>query len=94
MYARSTHRAIVAPQCVETLDYLSSEMLASCTRHSFSNEEIDVWSLSILIHKLPVGTTPFEDMPATTKRRIAKGNHQMPNFVSTEGKDLTKWMIH
>ena len=94
MHARSTHRALVVPQYVETLDYLSSEMLASSTRHSFSNEEIDVWSLSVLMHELLVGTAPFEDMPATTKRRIAKGDHQMPNFVSAEEKDLTKRVIH
>ena len=71
MYARSTHRAIVVPQCVGTLDYLSSEMLASSTRHSFSNEEIDFWSLSVLMHELLVGIAPFEDMPATTKHKMA-----------------------
>lgn len=35
------------------------------------------------MHELLVGTGPFEDMLATTKREIIKDDHQMSNFVGT-----------
>ena len=72
-----------------TLDYLFPEMLASSAGDSFCNEKMDVWNLSMLMHKLSVDNALFGDVSATTKRRVAMSDHQMPDVVSTEGEDLT-----
>jgi hypothetical protein len=54
------------------LDYLSSETLTSNTRHSFSNEEIGIWSLNVLIHKFLVGTALFKGMLANLLPSVAE----------------------
>jgi serine/threonine protein kinase len=75
-------------------DYSSPEVLASSAGDLFCNEKMDVWGLSVLMHELSVGNAPFEDVLAGTKYRVVIDGDQMPDFVSTEGRDSTMRVTH
>lgn len=69
-----------------TLDYLPPEMVEGRDH----NEKVDIWSLGVLTYEFLVGSPPFEDLsgyPATYKR-IAKVDLKIPDYVSSEAKDL------
>jgi aurora kinase len=81
-----------------TLDYLPPEMC----RHqggrdgkddNWYSEKIDLWSLGVLTYEFLVGEAPFEDTPAMTQRRIARGEMTIPPFVSAEARDLIKRLL-
>lgn len=73
-----------------TLDYLPPEMADPRRAEGYYNEKVDVWSLGVLMYEFLTGQAPFEDTPAMTKRRIAKGDMTIPSYVSTEAKDLIR----
>jgi aurora kinase len=81
-----------------TLDYLPPEMC----RHqggrdgkddNWYSEKIDLWSLGVLTYEFLVGEAPFEDTPAMTQRRIARGEMTIPPFISAEARDLIKRLL-
>lgn len=71
-----------------TLDYLPPEMLNS--RDNSYSQQIDLWSLGVLMYEFLVGEAPFEDSLVMTKRKIVRGEYKVPSFVSSEAKDLIK----
>lgn len=71
-----------------TLDYLPPEMLSSYD-NAYTNK-VDLWSLGVLMYELLVGEAPFEDSPVMTKRKIVRGEYTIPNFISSEAKDLIR----
>jgi aurora kinase len=73
-----------------TLDYLPPEMADPKRYGKPYDEKVDLWSLGVLMYEFLVGRAPFEDTPAMTHRRIAKGDMKVPYFVSPEAKDLIK----
>ncbi|KAI9702508.1 MAG: spindle assembly checkpoint kinase [Candelina mexicana] len=73
-----------------TLDYLPPEMIKPGSQDNFYSEKVDLWSLGVLTYEFLVGEAPFEDTPVMTQRRIARGEMTVPNFVSSEAKDLIK----
>lgn len=77
-----------------TLDYMPPEMLASSSAGNFYDEKIDLWSLGVLMYELLVGNAPFEDTPIVTKKRIVKGDYQVPGSVSAEAKNLLERVSH
>ena len=71
-----------------TLDYLPPEMIKPGSQENFYSEKVDLWSLGVLTYEFLVGEAPFEDTPIMTQRRIARGEMTVPNFVSSEAKNL------
>ena len=71
-----------------TLDYLPPEMIKSGSQENYYNEKVDLWSLGVLTYEFLVGEAPFEDTPVMTQRRIARGDMEVPSFVSKEARDL------
>ncbi|KAI9043137.1 aurora family serine/threonine-protein kinase [Aspergillus affinis] len=76
-----------------TLDYLPPEMVDPKRQEKPYDEKVDLWSLGILLYEFLVGNAPFEDTPAMTQRRIAKGDMTVPSFVSSEARDLIKKLL-
>ncbi|KAI4257218.1 MAG: hypothetical protein LQ352_001716 [Teloschistes flavicans] len=71
-----------------TLDYLPPEMIKPGSQENYYNEKVDLWSLGVLTYEFLVGEAPFEDTPVMTQRRIARGEMTVPNFVSSEARNL------
>jgi len=70
-----------------TLDYLPPEI----TLNQEHDEQVDVWSLGILLFELLVGKPPFEtDNHAETYRRIQEGDIVFPLYIKLDAKDLIK----
>lgn len=68
-----------------TLDYLPPEMVEG-REH---DEQVDVWSLGVLLFEFLVGNPPFEaDGHAATYRRIARVDLSFPREVSEDAQDL------
>lgn len=70
-----------------TLDYLPPEMVEGRAH----TENVDVWSLGILLYELIVGNPPFEentDTYAKTYERIRMVDLHFPRHVSKEAADL------
>jgi aurora kinase, other len=73
-----------------TLDYLPPEMIVPRTPGKSYDDKVDLWALGVLAYELLVGEAPFEDAPAMTTRKIARGDMKVPAFVSAEATDLIK----
>ncbi|CAI5741713.1 unnamed protein product [Hyaloperonospora brassicae] len=68
-----------------TLDYLPPEMIENKPH----DENVDVWTLGILMYEFLTGAPPFETENAKeTYRRIAHVDLKFPSFVSSEARDL------
>ncbi|KAF2684435.1 serine/threonine protein kinase, AGC family [Lentithecium fluviatile CBS 122367] len=76
-----------------TLDYLPPEMIVPRTPGNSYDEKVDLWALGVLIYEFLVGEAPFEDTPVATTRRIARGDMNIPSFVSAEAADLIKKLL-
>ncbi|KAI9014426.1 kinase-like domain-containing protein [Phycomyces nitens] len=74
-----------------TLDYLPPEMVEGRSH----NENVDLWSLGILLYEMICGKPPFEDEQShdVTYRRIIKVDIQMPAFVSKDAADLINRLL-
>lgn len=73
-----------------TLDYLPPEMVDPRKCDKPYDQNVDLWSLGVLMYEFLVGRAPFEDTPVMTQRRIARGDMTIPAFVSPEAKDLIR----
>ncbi|KAF4321159.1 hypothetical protein BBO99_00004157 [Phytophthora kernoviae] len=68
-----------------TLDYLPPEMIENKPH----DENVDVWTLGILMFEFLTGAPPFEtENTKETYRRIAHVDLQFPSHVSAEARDL------
>ncbi|KAG2206061.1 hypothetical protein INT46_008247 [Mucor plumbeus] len=80
-----------------TLDYLSPEMVEGRSH----DENVDLWSLGILIYELIVGSPPFEEKEAEdddvsnaiTYERIKNVDLKFPNHVSKDAADLISKLL-
>ncbi len=76
-----------------TLDYLPPEMVEG-REH---DEQVDVWSLGVLLYEFLVGTPPFEaDGHSATYRRISRVDlifPQGPHGVSEDAQDLIRKLL-
>ncbi|POM63420.1 AUR protein kinase, partial [Phytophthora palmivora] len=68
-----------------TLDYLPPEMIENKPH----DENVDVWTLGILMYEFLTGAPPFEtENTKETYRRIAHVDVKFPSYVSSEARDL------
>lgn len=69
-----------------TTGYAAPEMLAG---RRYTGEEVDVWSLGIILYALVCGALPFDDDDdGVMKDKILKGEFELPDVLSEECLDL------
>jgi aurora kinase, other len=73
-----------------TLDYLPPEMVEG-REH---DEQVDVWSLGVLLYEFLVGSPPFEaDGHSATYRRISRVDLRFPRHVPDDAQDLIRKLL-
>mmetsp|Transcript_48697 Transcript_48697/g.95209 ORF Transcript_48697/g.95209 Transcript_48697/m.95209 type:complete len:317 (+) Transcript_48697:149-1099(+) len=73
-----------------TLDYLPPEMVEG-REH---DEQVDVWSLGVLMYEFLVGNPPFEaEGHNATYRRISRVDLRFPKGLSEDAKDLINKLL-
>ncbi|OAV93380.1 CAMK/CAMKL/MARK protein kinase [Puccinia triticina 1-1 BBBD Race 1] len=74
-----------------TTGYAAPEMLAG---KKYLGEEVDIWSLGIILHALLTGSLPFDDDDEEQmKAMIMVGNFEIPNFLSNEAVNLIQSIL-
>ncbi|KAJ6247080.1 aurora a [Anaeramoeba flamelloides] len=73
-----------------TLDYLPPEMILG----KGHDQNVDLWSLGVLLFEFLVGTPPFEtEGHQETYRKIVKTDFVIPEYISSGAKDLIKKLL-
>ncbi|GJD10077.1 Aurora kinase A-A [Galdieria sulphuraria] len=73
-----------------TLDYLPPEMVEG-REH---DENVDIWSLGVLMYEFLVGSPPFEAQGHTeTYRRIARVDIRFPDWLSQDARNLISKLL-
>lgn len=73
-----------------TLDYLPPEMVEG-REH---DEQVDVWSLGVLLYEFLVGSPPFEaEGHSATYRRISRVDLRFPRGVPEDAQDLIRKLL-
>ena len=73
-----------------TLDYLPPEMIEGRDH----DEQVDVWSLGVLMYEFLVGVPPFEaEGHSATYRRISRVDLQFPKWMKDDAKDLISKLL-
>ncbi|KAI9611472.1 hypothetical protein H4Q26_008422 [Puccinia striiformis f. sp. tritici PST-130] len=74
-----------------TTGYAAPEMLAG---KKYLGEEVDIWSLGIILYALLTGSLPFDDDDEDVmKSMIIAGYFEMPNFLSNEACNLIQSIL-
>ncbi|PWN29196.1 Pkinase-domain-containing protein [Jaminaea rosea] len=74
-----------------TTGYAAPEMLAG---KKYTGEEVDIWSLGIILYALLSGSLPFDDDDESAmKSKILSGEYEMPPFLSEEARDLVQRIL-
>lgn len=63
-------------------------------RKRYDPEKVDIWSCGVILFCMMCGYLPFND-PDTYKlyKKIISGNFIIPEFISSEGKNLLRGML-
>uniref|UniRef100_A0A7S2LSH2 Aurora kinase n=1 Tax=Leptocylindrus danicus TaxID=163516 RepID=A0A7S2LSH2_9STRA len=73
-----------------TLDYLPPEMIEGRDH----DEQVDVWSLGVLMYEFLVGNPPFEaEGHSATYRRISRVDLRFPKGMTEDAKDLISKLL-
>lgn len=79
---------------VGTPDYVSPDVLCSVNEECEYGEDVDFWTLGVIVYEMVYGTTPFySDTLVETYRRITRVDFGFPFKVSEELTDLIMRLI-
>lgn len=79
---------------VGTPDYVSPDVLFSINQECEYGEDVDFWTLGVIIYEMIYGTTPFySDTLMETYKKITKVEFDFPFKVSASLTDLMKRLI-
>lgn len=79
---------------VGTPDYVSPDVLCSMNEECEYGEDVDFWTLGVIIYEMVYGTTPFySETLMETYRRITKVEFGLPFKVSPELTSLVEGLI-
>lgn len=68
--------------------------LKMLTGNKYKGLGVDLWSSGVILFALICGHLPFEDEDTNNLyKKIMNGDYLIPNFVSTEAKDLIKKIL-
>ncbi|PWN90543.1 Pkinase-domain-containing protein [Acaromyces ingoldii] len=74
-----------------TTGYAAPEMLAG---KKYTGEEVDIWSLGVILYALLCGALPFDDDDDDVmKSKILKGDYELPEQLSEEARDLVSKIL-
>ena len=72
-------------------NYAAPEVLSG---KPYSGVEVDVWSCGVILFAMICGTLPFDDESMSNLfAKIKEGKFYLPNFVSSDVKDLINRML-
>ena len=72
-------------------NYAAPEVISG---RSYGGSEVDVWSLGVILFAMVCGSFPFDDdsIPSLFSK-IKEGKYFMPDFISSDVKDLINRML-
>jgi 5'-AMP-activated protein kinase catalytic alpha subunit len=72
-------------------NYAAPEVISGRT---YGGAEADIWSLGVILYAMVCGTLPFDDDSMSTLfGKIKEGRYYVPNFISSNVKDLINRML-
>ena len=72
-------------------NYAGPEVISG---RSYGGVEVDVWSLGVILFAMVCGSLPFDDDSMSSLfNKIKEGRYYMPNYISSEVKDLINRML-
>ncbi|EJD39005.1 Pkinase-domain-containing protein, partial [Auricularia subglabra TFB-10046 SS5] len=90
-FTREFERGSLLDTFCGTTGYASPEMLLGKKYHG---QEVDVWSLGIILYALLTGTLPFDDDDEDEMRdKIIKGEYEDPEWLTADARDLIRRVL-
>ncbi|KAG8819403.1 hypothetical protein FRC19_009800 [Serendipita sp. 401] len=90
-FTREFERGTLLETFCGTTGYASPEMLQG---QKYLGQEVDIWSLGIILYTLLVGALPFDDDDEEeTKRKIIASTYEIPEWMSSEARELLEGIL-
>ncbi|KAG8799542.1 hypothetical protein FRC16_004870 [Serendipita sp. 398] len=90
-FTREFERGTLLETFCGTTGYASPEMLQG---QKYLGQEVDIWSLGIILYTLLVGALPFDDDDEEeTKRKIIASTYEIPEWMSSEARELIEGIL-
>ncbi|KZV86894.1 Pkinase-domain-containing protein, partial [Exidia glandulosa HHB12029] len=90
-FTREFERGSLLDTFCGTTGYASPEMLLGKKYHG---QEVDIWSLGIIVYALLTGTLPFDDDDEDVMRdKIIKGDYDDPEWLTPDARDIIRRIL-
>ncbi|KAF7730309.1 hypothetical protein EC973_002553 [Apophysomyces ossiformis] len=87
-FARYTENKQYLETFCGSLGYSAPEVIM---HQKYTGPETDIWSLGVILYTMLAGEMPFDDdSEIITRRKIVKGDYEIPSYFSPEASDLIR----